>query len=375
MPNNAELAKSVIEKTFGKGNVLFMSEAASALQNPIPSGITALDRWVLGIGGVPRGQFVEMYGLNDVGKTTMLLHFMAESQEKGLVPVVLDPKAATAADTARAVRIGVDPSGVIMLPVKTSEEAIVETKEIIAELTKKNIGLVFFWDDMGLTADNEKALKKDKGGAAKLNKKGELKGDAPIGEKARIMWKFCTQLQGVCYRSGVALVIVNHLISKISSNSMFSGGQTTRGGGGIKAAARIRLKLKVIGSIKEGDRITGQIVKAETETNSFAPPRRSALLHLDFSNGYLSDESTLLCALDRELITKKGKKYKDKAWGKGSEYKLIDDWGRDQIEDLEDRLWGEAPTATVHDVDDEEELAEGDAYDEFDDDEVELDGF
>ncbi len=350
------LARKILQSTFGVDSVALMSEFDLVRKDPLAFGIRALDFGVLGIGGLPMGHFVEIYGKEKAGKSSLLLSSIASAQARGITPLVIDHKASLADDPERARRCGVFPDDVLMLPVKTSEDATVQAKDALQSIFQKGIPLAVYWDDMGLTSTRKRTgeIKKVRSGAAALTK-GVVRDDNPIGEKARLMWDFCRALSGICFRTHTPMVVVNHLIAKISTNPRFSGGQTTIGGGGIRAAARMRIKLErtqwIGGSV---DKRVGQVVKVTCEASSFSVPWKRSLLYLDFKNGYLDRETTLLNAEEAELVTKSKVGVRGRHWARGTSAKPFADWDASEVDELADVLWAGASVA-------EGELWDGDS--------------
>lgn len=324
-------ALSIIRKVYGSSGVYVMSEIEEACDSAISLGIPAFDFGVLGIGGIPRGHFIEVYGKEKVGKTSIVLHMIAACQSAGLVPIVIDPKGSLSTDPARAARIGVDTNGVFRLPVETSEKALLGIRKLVSEFVSDNVQSVFFWDDMGLSPTNTMV------GPVKRKRDGTLEASKVTpADKARVMFQFCRSLAGVCYENKIPMVVVNHLIYVIGSGSFGFGGpsMTTSGGGGVKYTARIRVKLSKGAFIKKGTDKIGQIVYAVTEANAFFNPFRTAMLHLDYVNGYDSKESTILNALKAGLIKKSRGKYKVVgSSGSASDLNHVDLWK------LEEKMW------------------------------------
>jgi recombination protein RecA len=359
MSEDTKLVLSVLRKTFGVGAAVLMSEVEQAHDNAIATGNLAIDYGLLGVGGYPRGQFLELYARDKVGKTSLVLLMIASAQREGIVPIVIDPKASTANDIARASRIGVVTEDVVLLPVQTSEEALVQARQAIKDIRAENIDLAFFWDDMSISPTHSNVDPK------KPKKKGE-KVTAPVAEKAKVMWDFCRSLAALCYRERVSMVIVNHMIAQISTGFSFAGPrETTSGGGATRAAARIRVHLKRLSFIKTKSVKTGHVVKAITEANAFFKPQCSVLLALDYVNGYDPKLSLLYTAEDAGFVTKARGKYRAKHWPKGHLAKLAIDWNGEELAELAAVMWPQARVSGVElpecvDVDDEDEVFEDD---------------
>lgn len=311
----------VLRKAYGVEAGMLMSEASQASTNALEIGISAFDYGVLGIGGIPARNFIEIYGKEGVGKTSLLLQMISGLQCNGYTVLVMDPKMSVADDTARAARIGVDTEKVVLLNIETTEDALDRAKLMLQELNKKGIKIAFVWDDMGLAPT--------KAGVVVATTEKQRNKSAKPGDKAKIMWDFCRTLSGTCYRCGVPMIIVNQLIDNIGGFGGFKS-QTTTGGGGVRYAARIRIKLTVKCKIKVGDVVVGQEVIAKTEKNAFFKPFQSVLLYLDYQQGYLDRESTMLNAVDTGVVRKVKGLYSGKR---------LCDWSNTDMWDLENRLW------------------------------------
>lgn len=338
MKESTRLALEVIQGAFGVDAATLLSDAKRATDNCIPTGIPAFDWGVLGIGGIPKGRFIEVYGKKGAGKSSLIYKMMAAFQGQGIVPVVIDPKASITEDIDRVVRFGVDAANLIFLPVRTSEDALVQAKTVIQKTRGKGVDLAFFWDDLSLTATQSvDTTKKGRG-------EKDLKVTPKVAEKAKVMWDFCRALSGECYRNDVTMVIVNHMTAVIKTGFFAGRGptETTTGGGGIKAAARIRVKLVRKELVKKGSKKVGQVVIATTEANAYFRPFCSALLYLDFVEGYDPVMSTLLNGLDEEAIRKVKGKYRARSWKKGVKPKAAEDWAEDELNGVVLDLWPHA---------------------------------
>lgn len=353
-----DLAFKYLNKAFGVGAGVVMSEIARACDMAIPIGIASIDYGLLGIGGIPSGQFIQIYGKEGTGKTTMLLTIIAAMQRKKRTVFVIDQKCAIASDLARARRIGVDPDNVIILPIETSQDALDKTKQLILGLRDKGLKMAFCWDDLGLAA-TKSSLVIDKA------KKDE------VAELARSVWRFCRSLSGVCYRADVPMVVVNQLTALIGS---FGKGPrtTTSGGGGIRFASRIGVNLAKGEQIKSGSEVVGHVVYARTDKSAFFAPNQKVQLHLDYRNGILDKESTILNARAKSAL----KKAKDNSWyrcpGIVDDFKPLYEWTVMDIAKLEMKLWpwmedpqGYDWKSVAKDADVDDDSIDSDALDEF----------
>lgn len=357
---DADKVRSVLNKVFKADVTYLMSDVGDAGDDAIPTGITAVDFGLFGIGGYPRGHFLELAGEEKAGKTTMVLHMIATAQESDLVPLVIDPKGAVTSDVARCRRIGVDPDGVVIVPVDSSEEALQKTREGMKKLTKEGIGLAFFWDDMGLTpTDSELNPNKDK---------STKQDTVMVGSKAKAIWRFCRTMAGECYKQGAPMVVVNQLTANIVTGwgAQFAPKEITAGGGGLKYTARIRLILKAGKKLKVGKRKVGQVVYGETIANAFHPPFQRSHLYLSFRDGYKSDLSSLLNAEAEGIVSKTRGRYKLKGAPRGTKGVLPQDMDDDFISEMEQKLWPWMDEEYTGEDDDSEDLDETEAEeDEF----------
>ncbi len=362
--SDADKVRGVLNKIYGADVVYLMSDVGDAGDDAIPTGIAAVDFGLFGIGGFPRGHFLELAGEEKAGKTTLIQHMMATAQDSDLVPLVIDPKGAVTSDVARCRRIGVDPDGVVIVPVDSSEDALQRTREGLKKLKKEGIGVAFFWDDMGLTpTESELAPTQDR-----ATKRDNVK----VGAKAQAVWRFCRTMAGECYRVGAPMVVVNQLTAVIATGwgAQYAPKETTAGGFGLKYAARIRVVLRSGKKIKKGKRNIGQVVYAETVANAFHPPFQRTRLYLNFRNGYDSDLSSLITAEAEGVVRKTRGRYRIKGASRGTKGLLPGDMNDEFIYDVECKLWpwmGENYTIGVdgddEDIDEDEaeedEFAEG----------------
>jgi len=330
---DADDVREILNTVYGADVCYLMSDVQSASDDAIPTGIVAFDQGLLGIGGFPRGHFLELSGEDKAGKTTLLLHMIAGCQNEGLVPLVIDSKGAVTSDTVRAARIGVDLEECIVVPVDSSEEALQKTREGLKKIRAKGHDVAFFWDDMGLTP-TESELKPGKDQKTKQDVE-------KVGAKAKSMWRFCRTLAGDCHKAGAPMVVVNQLQAYIATGwlAKFAPKETTSSGGGLRYAARIRIMLRKGPQIKVGTRSVGQIVYADTQANAFFPPFQRVRLYLNFRNGYDSDKSSIVTAEYLKLVTKSRGKYKLKGSKRGSKGVPLKDIDAKFIWELEERMW------------------------------------
>lgn len=358
MQDATKKALSVLQRTFGVDSTTLLADRKSAAETAIPTGNPVLDYGLLGIGGIPRGRFIEIYGKEKAGKTSLELVLIAAMQRAGIVPIVIDPKLSVADDPVRAVRAGVVPDDLVLIPIKTSEEASSRAQTVIKELSSQGVEVALFWDDASLTAtrSSDRAAKVPKRASTKKAAVDEKK--MPPAEMARVMWDFCRGLSGVCFQHNATMIVVNHLIAAIGSSFGGRTPSTTTGGGGVRAAARVRVKLtRTTYDVVSGVRV-GQIVKMQTEANAYYRPFCSVDMYLDFNRGYDLAKSVLINAQDAGVVRKSRGKYKVK--GVKLE-KRPEDFTPEELNSIAARVWpvmgGDAPEF------DDDDLSDSDAVD------------
>jgi len=327
----SRLVRSVLEDAFKADITIPMSAFPNVKESAIPLGLTAFDWGLLGIGGIPRGHFIEISGPEKAGKTTLLLHMIAAAQEADLTPLIIDHKGAVVSDVDRAERIGIDPDYAYMLPIKTTEDALARVRVALDKLKAKNLPIAIFWDDLGLTStDAEMNPKQDK-------KTG--RDNVKVGSKASAVWRFCRTLAGECFATSTPLAVVNQLTANIVTGygAQYADTEITAGGGGLRYTARIRIELGKGKMLKKGKLKTGQVVYARTTANAFFPPQRSVALALNFVDGYDDSLTTLLNAEKANVVAKERGKYRRK--GRGNKLMPVEDWTPGDLWEIEEQLW------------------------------------
>jgi recombination protein RecA len=293
------LAVAQIERQFGKGAIMRLDAQPTALDIAVIStGAISLDA-ALGVGGIPRGRVTEIYGPEASGKTTLALHLIAEAQRVGGVAAFID--AEHALDPVYAQKLGVKTDELLISQPDTGEQAL----EIAETLVRSGAIDV-------VVIDSVAAL------VPKAEIDGEM-GDAQMGLQARLMSQALRKLTGIISKSKTAMIFINQLRQKIG---MFVGNpETTTGGNALKFYASVRLDVRRIGQVKEGEETTGSRVRVKVVKNKVAPPFRQAEFDMMYGEGISHAGDLLDLASDRGLVHKSGAwySYEDERIGQGRE--------------------------------------------------------
>ncbi len=281
-------ALSQIEKQFGKGAVMRMGDKVAEPIDAISTGSFALDM-ALGIGGLPRGRVVEIYGPESSGKTTLTLQAIASCQRTGGTAAFVD--AEHALDPSYAEKLGVNVDDLLVSQPDTGEQAL----EIVDMLVRSNAV------DM-VVIDSVAAL------TPKAEIEGEM-GEMQVGLQARLMSQALRKLTGNIKKSGCLVVFINQLRMKIGNMMPGQNPETTTGGNALKFYASVRLDIRRIGSVKKGDEIIGNETKIKVVKNKLAPPFKQVFTEILYGEGISKEGELIDLGVDHKLVEKSGSWY------------------------------------------------------------------
>ena len=294
-----QTAISQIERSYGKGAIMRMGlDGAKVKINAISTGALNLD-WAIGVGGIPRGRISEIYGPESSGKTTLCLHVIANAQRTGGIAAFVD--AEHALDIQYARRLGVDVDNLLVSQPDTGEQAL----EIAEVLIRSNAVDVVVIDSVAALVPRAEI-------------EGEM-GDSHVGLQARLMSQALRKLTGAVNRSNTSVIFTNQIREKIGV--MFGNPETTTGGRALKFYASLRLDIRRIGAIKDGQEVIGNRTRVKVVKNKCAPPFKQAEFDIHYNEGISHLGLLIDLGVEQEIVNKSGSwfSYGDLRMGQGKE--------------------------------------------------------
>ncbi len=329
-----DTALSQIEKQFGKGSIMRLGEASAKMSvETIPTGALALDI-ALGVGGVPRGRVIEIYGPESSGKTTVALHIAAEAQKLGGVAAFIDAEHALDPLYARALGLNID--DLLISQPDTGEQAL----EICEALVRSGAVDIVIVDSVAALVPRAEI-------------EGEM-GDAHVGLHARLMSQALRKLTGAISKSRTCVVFINQIREKVGV--MFGNPETTTGGRALKFYATIRLDVRRQETLKQGQEMIGSRTRVKVVKNKVAPPFKQAEFDIIYGQGISREGSIIDVGSDMEIINKSGAwySYQGERMGQGKEN--VKEYLRlhpEVANEIEEKIRSNMSTAVVAPVDED----------------------
>ncbi len=331
-----ERTLSALTKRFGEGAIMRLGEAQHLNVETIPTGSLSLDI-ALGVGGVPRGRVIEIYGPESSGKTTLCQHIVAEAQKRGGICAFIDMEHAL--DPAYAAKCGVDVDNLYVSQPDTGEQALEIAEALIRSATMDVV-----------VVDSVAAL------VPRAEIEGEM-GDAHVGLQARLMSQALRKLSGVIKQTNTVVIFTNQLRMKIGV--MFGNPETTSGGNALKFYASVRLDIRRIQSIKDGGQVVGNRTRVKVKKNKVAPPFTEAEFDIMYNEGISKVGDILDLGVEYDVLEKRGAyfRYGEELLGQGRENaKAFLQDNKEMMDEIENKVRAAAGLpAQLHNTEAEEQ--------------------